>query len=632
MSQNTRPSKRQLKIHARLGDHVIGIVGASNGNKAGKTGKQGNQEEKTVDAPNGMENDAVKEGVTVVEDVVNNGTNDICMKVNEGDLKSIQEDEKRIEVEVGADIGQTSGSGNQNAEKVHANTFVTNAIANDNVKNNSDASNRSFVRKSYVDTIASKLNEEDRKLKLIPTELDSNGVEVVVALASRVGKPLVMDNVTVSMFKSRLGRVGYARVLVEVDANKELPEDIEIVYKNVENLEVYRKSAKVMYDWKPLRCYKCCVFGHCLQNCSKASSKEKKGDINGNVKGKSVENIIGTDEDGFIEAKKKKACNKGLGMNNNKVNLQQPKMVYQPKQKVNPVSKEGANSKSVNGMKKGEDDVNKSWKDVFNNGKETCKQMNGKDAKRSDELNGKQKGTQKSKGVSSANKHDVLGKYDVYDQEELNEIRNQVMVDEIISQRRVLVDDDMVRWDIDMVAYYKQKLAKLIDKRKVVSPKVCVMEQGDVFKDDTGMAKCMDENVVTGMDKGAKQSLLCNISTNDAYTRMFCSFVYAANDGCERRVLWKDLEIYRRIVGKEPWVMMGDMNVTLFPNEHSTGSSNMTSDMCKFRDCINMIEMEDLASSGLFYTWTKKTCLKLKRVMLVEFSKSLTELWGVKGL
>ena len=51
--------------------------------------------------------------------------------------------------------------------------------------------------------------------------------------------------------------------------------------------------------------------------------------------------------------------------------------------------------------------------------------------------------------------------------------------------------------------------------------------------------------------------------------------------------------------------MMGDMNVTLFLNEHSTGSSTLSSDMSEFRDCVNMIEMEDLTSSGLFYTWTK---------------------------
>ncbi|GKE87574.1 RNA-directed DNA polymerase, eukaryota, reverse transcriptase zinc-binding domain protein [Tanacetum coccineum] len=44
----------------------------------------------------------------------------------------------------------------------------------------------------------------------------------------------------------------------------------------------------------------------------------------------------------------------------------------------------------------------------------------------------------------------------------------------------------------------------------------------------------------------------------------------AANGGKERKLLWKDLQIYRRTVRNEPWVMMGDMNVTLNPNEHST--------------------------------------------------------------
>ena len=74
--------------------------------------------------------------------------------------------------------------------------------------------------------------------KVLPIWIQMNHIPLEVwtskgisALASRIGKPLVIDNVIASMCKSGLGRVGYARVLVEVDANKELPEDIEIVYK-----------------------------------------------------------------------------------------------------------------------------------------------------------------------------------------------------------------------------------------------------------------------------------------------------------------------------------------------------------------------------------------------------------------
>lgn len=31
----------------------------------------------------------------------------------------------------------------------------------------------------------------------------------------------------------------------------------------------------------------------------------------------------------------------------------------------------------------------------------------------------------------------------------------------------------------------------------------------------------------------------------------------------------------------------------------------MTNDMKEFKDCVNMVEIEDLCNSGLFFTWTK---------------------------
>ncbi|GJX33003.1 RNA-directed DNA polymerase, eukaryota, reverse transcriptase zinc-binding domain protein [Tanacetum coccineum] len=83
------------------------------------------------------------------------------------------------------------------------------------------------------------------------------------------------------------------------------------------------------------------------------------------------------------------------------------------------------------------------------------------------------------------------------------------------------------------------------------------------------------------------------------------------------------------MVGKNAWIMMGDINVTLSLNEHSSGGSSMTGDMNEFKDYINLIEIEDIASSGLFFTWTKnlfntkadnKTSVlkKLDRVMRTE--------------
>nr|GEV12647.1 RNA-directed DNA polymerase, eukaryota, reverse transcriptase zinc-binding domain protein [Tanacetum cinerariifolium] len=103
----------------------------------------------------------------------------------------------------------------------------------------------------------------------------------------------------------------------------------------------------------------------------------------------------------------------------------------------------------------------------------------------------------------------------------------------------------------------------------------------------------------------AKQSVFCEIHTISGNHSMFCTFVYAANGGKERKELWNDMHIHKRIVGNNAWVILGYMNVTLNPNEHSSGSSTMSSDMNDFKDCINNIEVEDIVSSGLFFTWTK---------------------------
>ncbi|GKC91651.1 RNA-directed DNA polymerase, eukaryota, reverse transcriptase zinc-binding domain protein [Tanacetum coccineum] len=69
--------------------------------------------------------------------------------------------------------------------------------------------------------------------------------------------------------------------------------------------------------------------------------------------------------------------------------------------------------------------------------------------------------------------------------------------------------------------------------------------------------------------------------------------------------LWRELCKEKKFVNGKPWSIAGDMNVTLHPNEHSCGSSILTADMVDFKDCLNEIEVDDLCSSGLHFTWTK---------------------------
>ncbi|GJT84543.1 hypothetical protein Tco_1066260 [Tanacetum coccineum] len=76
--------------------------------------------------------------------------------------------------------------------------------------------------------------------------------------------------------------------------------------------------------------------------------------------------------------------------------------------------------------------------------------------------------------------------------------------------------------------------------------------------------------------------------------------------------------------------MMSDMNVTMVPNEHSTGGSSMTSDMNEFRECVNSIEIEDIASSWLFFTWTKNL-FKTKTSNYTGVLKKLDRIMGNEG-
>ncbi|GKD31997.1 hypothetical protein Tco_1242775 [Tanacetum coccineum] len=100
-----------------------------------------------------------------------------------------------------------------------------------------------------------------------------------------------------------------------------------------------------------------------------------------------------------------------------------------------------------------------------------------------------------------------------------------------------------------------------------------------------------------------------------------CTFIYAGNDPRDRRVLWADLSLHKRVVRGFPWVLLGDFNVALNMEDISTGSSSMNSAMRNFKDCVRSIEVMDIHSTGLHFTWNQKprgrngVLKKLHRIM-----------------
>nr|GEV40416.1 hypothetical protein [Tanacetum cinerariifolium] len=165
-------------------------------------------------------------------------------------------------------------------------------------------------------------------------------------------------------------------------------------------------------------------------------------------------------------------------------------------------------------------------------------------------------------------------------------------------------------------------------------------EMEDVYSMEDGMVREINEKDSRGLDGcriivgwnstfinmtcvcASKQAMLCITESTDNKLISFLTFVYASNSKMERRSLWKDINRHKVIPNGHPWAISGDFNVTLNPNEHSAGSSSITNGMLEFKDSINQVEVEDLSSAGLHFTWTKN----LHKVKLGDYYGILKKL------
>jgi len=89
--------------------------------------------------------------------------------------------------------------------------------------------------------------------------LDCWNARALSKIASRVGKPITTDKLTHS--KERLS---FARVMVEVDASKELVTSVEM---KLPTGDIYVQS--VVFEFTPKYCKKCKSFGHVAGDCNK---------------------------------------------------------------------------------------------------------------------------------------------------------------------------------------------------------------------------------------------------------------------------------------------------------------------------------------------------------------------------
>lgn len=94
------------------------------------------------------------------------------------------------------------------------------------------------------------------------------------------------------------------------------------------------------------------------------------------------------------------------------------------------------------------------------------------------------------------------------------------------------------------------------------------------------------------------------------------TFVYGFNILVKRRPLWNELKNFG-IGLSMPWLVLGDFNNVLSPNEKKGGLMVKNYETKDFVDCVASLDLIDVKSIGCFYTWmSPKVCSKLDRVMV----------------
>ncbi|GKD92720.1 zinc knuckle CX2CX4HX4C containing protein, partial [Tanacetum coccineum] len=105
-------------------------------------------------------------------------------------------------------------------------------------------------------------------------------------IMTQIGRPIMLDTYTSSMYLKSWGRKEYDRALVEVSAEEELMESMVIAIPKNDGKGHSLATITIEYEWKPPRCDLCKVFDHMDDKCPK--------------KTKAVETMK-VDSDGFTE-------------------------------------------------------------------------------------------------------------------------------------------------------------------------------------------------------------------------------------------------------------------------------------------------------------------------------------------
>ncbi|GJX46348.1 RNA-directed DNA polymerase, eukaryota, reverse transcriptase zinc-binding domain protein [Tanacetum coccineum] len=357
-------------------------------------------------------------------------------------------------------------------------------------------------------------------IRLFNVLLEAWSVKEISIIASRLGRPIKIDKMTADMCKEGLGRLGYVRVLVEVDARKEYVDKVEIDYVDNQMNVKRTKWVRARYSCKPERCIHCRVFGHGINSCR---SKLKK--VNDDDKGANKQIIRGNNNEEFVEVKNRR--NKWRNNNNFNKRVQgnniparrdnvtaNVKYAFKPKEPVHkPVetpAKENPKSGGTASNRKIRSD--KAWRISNENDKELSK---------------------------SANKYAVLSDDENGSNGEEEFTYKRLIVEEFIRKKLQPTYSD----DEDVYENKNEAIQNIIPNEGMCNE----LKQKEVRKfilDDSIQVIMIgwNPNVVDVMAiHSSCHELLCLIEDVQGKIKLYVSFIYASNSNGERKILWRQL-------------------------------------------------------------------------------------------
>ncbi|GJR26775.1 RNA-directed DNA polymerase, eukaryota, reverse transcriptase zinc-binding domain protein [Tanacetum coccineum] len=505
---------------------------------------------------------------------------------------------------------KTEGIKNGNSDRGEEDDVCNkeNKSKSENVESNNKESNGGVWNLRFADIV--KGNQVDNKSKVIATEIDEKGNvtynEARYHLRRMWNKfgfiDIVKNDEGVFFFKFQDEKgmdevicngpwlVKILNVPMEAWSVKgisalasclELKKKIEVVYKGSKCHEKFTKIIQVEYVWKPPYCDICKVFGYDKKGCR---LKEKEENEINKEKGRKDDDKLFTEVQYRITYIAKENQNMRKWNGNNGMNVNRGYFGIQNR------VEESVSQKMKVDSPKGKSNEN------ISKGKCNClgKALDEEQKKDADE--------------TTYNRFTLLDSL-VGEEELIPSLEKRKIVDEFMNKEKEGCDFRKQRWNKEMEKCYKD-MNELFDAAKDLEQDE---DMNSEIQIDAEFGKRNEKN------EGDRVETVCK------KVRLFCTMVYASNSYMERRKLWRDLGAQKSITKGEPWVIMGDFNVTLKLEEHSNGSSAPNSEMNEFAQCVREIEVDDILSSGFHFTWTKsrgnpkcKTLKKLDRIIINE--------------